>query len=126
MRMSTLEFRNGYVLDERSGEPIQMPAVLVRDTLELPVNGKKDLLVQTTCKSKTGSIRFDHSDIFTSVSVRETVKTIMNLKEHQHEVGALTKYVRFLRMAELQLSRFRVRNTLNSKTYSSTSSSVKG
>ena len=48
MRMSTLEFRNGYVLDERSGEPIQMPTVLVRDTLELPVNGKKDLLVQTT------------------------------------------------------------------------------
>ena len=56
MRMSTLEFRNGYVLDKISNEPMQMPAASVRDTLELPVNGKRDLFVQTTCKRKKGSI----------------------------------------------------------------------
>jgi hypothetical protein len=64
---------------------MQMPVETVRDTLELPVNGKRDLFVQKTCKRKTGSIRFDHSDIFTSVSARETVKTMMNLRQRQHD-----------------------------------------
>ena len=45
MRMRTLEFRNGCVLDESSGEPIQMPAAPFLDTLDLPVNGKRDLFV---------------------------------------------------------------------------------
>ena len=42
-------------------EPIEIPVVLVRDTLEIPVNDKRDLFVQTTGKRKAGSIRFEHS-----------------------------------------------------------------
>jgi hypothetical protein len=66
-----------------------MPAALERDTLEVPVNGKRDLFVQTTRKRKTGSIRFDHSEIFTNASTRKRAKTLMNLTARQDEAGSL-------------------------------------
>ena len=89
MCVSTLEFCNVYVPDERSKEPIQIPTTLERDTIELPVNRKRKLFVQTTDKRKTGSIRYDHSDILTTASVRETVKTMMNLNVSQYETDTL-------------------------------------
>ena len=66
-----------------------MPTTLERDTLEVPVNGKRDLFVQTTRKRKTGSIRFDHSEIFTNASTRKRAKTLMNLTARQDEADSL-------------------------------------
>ena len=79
LKMHTLDFRNGYVLDGGGDPPIEIPADLERDKLEVPVNDKRDLFIQTTRKRKTGSNRFDHSEIFTNDSTRERAKTLMNL-----------------------------------------------
>jgi hypothetical protein len=79
LKMHTLDFRNGYVLDGGGDPPIEIPSDLERDKLEVTVNDKRDLFIQTTRKRKTGSNRFDHNEIFTNDSTRERAKTLMNL-----------------------------------------------
>jgi hypothetical protein len=78
LKMRTLEFRDGYVLDGLGKEPIEMPAVLERNTPEVPLNGVRDLFVQTTRKRKTVSMCFDHSEVFTNATTREQIKSMMD------------------------------------------------
>jgi hypothetical protein len=122
--MRTLDFINDHVLDGRGEQPIEIPATYRRDTLEVPVNGKRDLFVQTTRKRKTGSIRFDHSEIFTNTSTRGRAKTLMNSTARQDEADSLVgnvcaifvcdrsaavkiQSVKYVRFKDIQLHEFK-------------------